>query len=308
MATTKRISSPDIHQLYRQAFKEEFMWREILPPCLFDYFSIMAKGKSSPITVAIACLLSLTAAVCGPKTRIVARGDYLSPLNLYTLAVCDPGGGKTATFANYVAPVIEILQAEQDVQISLENYTTAGIQRHQIYTGGYGLIISDEGHRILSAINAKQNRGDAEKALLSKLWTGLGDRTTLVDKDRSFKHTSMSMCILIQPAPLVHEMVSMGTHDGFLDRLLFFTVRPRMEKSITIVENIRKLEEFPADVIPHCFLSMYKLHKDEEVIYRLSAEAMRYYCDLGDDYSDRFNALYDDSDSGKLAHFNCLST
>ena len=121
------------------------------------------------------------------------------------IPVCDPGGGKTSTFENVVAPVVKVIFDQKHFHLSIETYTTAGIHRHQADSGGYGLITSDEGHRLLAAINAKQNRSEGEGALLSKMWSGKGDMATLSDQDTGFNKTSMSMCVLVQPDPKCEE-------------------------------------------------------------------------------------------------------
>lgn len=94
----------------------------------------------------------------------------------------------------------------ENVQILLENYTTAGIQKHQIENKGYGIITGDEGHRFVSSVSMKQSKGEAEKALLCKLWGGRGDSNILANGTRGFDKTSMSACIFIQPEPLLHEL------------------------------------------------------------------------------------------------------
>ena len=166
MATSKIIASSDVTRLYKQAYKIEFNWSAIFPENTAKFLEIMSKASRCPISISAACLLPMTSALCGPECRIIGRGAHHSPLNLYTMAVCDPGGGKTSTFENVVAPVVEVIFEQKHFHLSIETYTTAGIHRHQADSGGYGLITSDEGHRLLAAINAKQNRSEAERALL----------------------------------------------------------------------------------------------------------------------------------------------
>ena len=66
------------------------------------------------------------------------------------------GGGKSCTYGNIITPVVDHVTANFDINVALEQYTMEGIQRHQEDNKGYGLIVGDEGHRLLSAINAKQ--------------------------------------------------------------------------------------------------------------------------------------------------------
>ena len=48
--------------------------------------------------ISAACLLPMTSSFCVLECRIIGRGAHQSPLNLYTKAVCYPGGGKIPRF------------------------------------------------------------------------------------------------------------------------------------------------------------------------------------------------------------------
>lgn len=45
------------------------------------------------------------------------------------LAVCDPGGGKSNTYSRVIDAVLDNMKSEHNLQIQLENYTSAGIQK-----------------------------------------------------------------------------------------------------------------------------------------------------------------------------------
>ena len=79
------------------------------------------------------------------------------------------GGGKSCTYGNIITPVVDHVTANFAINVALEQYTMEGIQRHQEDNKGYGLIVSDKGHILLSAINAKHNRNEDERGLLSKM-------------------------------------------------------------------------------------------------------------------------------------------
>lgn len=59
-------------------------------------------------------------------------------------------GGKSNTFNTVNQPVVDHILRRHVVQIHLENYITAGIQKHQLENKGYGLKTGYEGHRFLS--------------------------------------------------------------------------------------------------------------------------------------------------------------
>ena len=65
----------------------------------------------------------------------------------------------------------------------------------------------------------------------------------LVEAPEVLKKTSLSMCILIQPQPLLTELMSMQGADGFLDRFLFMVTRPCMHKTNVVAEAYANLRE-----------------------------------------------------------------
>ena len=90
------------------------------------------------------------------------------------------------------------MKTKHGLHIQLEHNTCAGIQKHQIENKGYGLITTDEGHRFLAGVSAKQAKGESEKAFLCKMWGGKGESTQLAGGTRGSDRTSMSTCIFIQ--------------------------------------------------------------------------------------------------------------
>ena len=203
MAAAKKLNDGCVWRVYKQAYKDKFNWDNVLPDTMFQYLYLLVKARACPITLAMGSLLQLTSCLLGPRARICVSGDFQSPLNIYVMCVSAPGGGKSSTYGNIIMPAVDVIQEISNIKIALEQYTVAGIQRHQEGNHGYGIIVSDEGHRLLSSINAKQNLNEGERGLLSKMWGERGDYTTPRDKDRGFRNTSMSMCVLIQPEPLL---------------------------------------------------------------------------------------------------------
>ena len=166
------------------------------------------------------------------------------------------------------------------------------MQRHQKENNGYGLIVADEGHRLLSMINGKQNRSEGERGLLCKMWGGQGDFTTLRDSDRGFGATSMSMSVLIQPDPLLHELINMQSNDGFLDRILFLVSKPVMHKRAEVRAAVREFSTYPDEAITDAYKFIYTYHKESRVTYTLSDDATKFLDELSDGYADNFNRLY----------------
>ena len=179
----------------------------ILDDTFIEFLDLFERATNCSKLLVLPSLISMTAALCGPNSQVSTRGgEFTNSLNEYLIAVCDPGGGKSNTYSRVVQPVLDHIQQKHRIQIQLENYTTAGIQKHQIDNKGYGLITGDEGHRFLSSIALKQSKGESEKAFLCKLWGGRGDANVLANGIRGFNKTSMSACVFIQPEPLLKEL------------------------------------------------------------------------------------------------------
>ena len=241
----------------------------------------------------MAGLIALAASVAGPGTRVVTQGNNESRLNQYIIAVCDPGGGKTATFESLISPVLEMFMEDTSHPLNIETYTIAGIQRHQIDTKGYGLITSDEGSRVLTQINAKQSKCEGEYQLLCKMWGGRGDTSTLMEKERGFKETSMSMCLFTQPALLLEEMSQMGQRkDGFVERFLFLTAKPKRYEQQVLGDYGSRLKEYDQGLFPKIFRHIYTIHNGQSIKYTFGEEADKKFTASANDYAQQFNKQY----------------
>ena len=105
-------------------------------------------------------LLTLTAAILGPGVTVAMRNrNYISPINHFLISIVDRGGGKSNVFARVIKPVLEEFQRRHGSELNLENYTNAGLQRHQQESSGYGIVTSDEGHNIFTQIRQKEQKG-----------------------------------------------------------------------------------------------------------------------------------------------------
>jgi hypothetical protein len=103
----------------------------------------------------------------------------------------------------------------------------------------------------------------------------------------------MSLCIFIQPGPLLHELTGMATDDGFIDRLLFAVVKPRQYKSTTTRSSLARLQaEFPEDIFASLFKSIFRIHREESITYIFDEEAQEYFDKLHDDKVEDFNRMY----------------
>ena len=116
------------------------------------------------------------------------------------------------------------------------------------------------------------------------MWSGKGDFTQLATGARGFQKTSMSICLYIQPQPLMTEMTNMFGADGFLDRFLFIASRPVMFPSSVVRENFAKLQQYSMQDFSDVFVLMHKDHLDGK-IYTLSESAQKIFDEISDSYA-----------------------
>lgn len=296
-STAKRFKATCINDVYHKAYSNKFRWNEILEHDLSEFFAMFAQCYNCPITIAMGSVLPLIACLCGPECSMEVRGStYRVPLNTYSIIVSAPGGGKSVSFDKIVSPTARLIEEKHQVKIMIESYSSAGLQRHQTENAGRAILTSDEGHRLLAAINSKQMRQEAERALLNKLWGGVGDSTVLLGEDRGFKRTAFSMAILIQPSPLMSEMIHLGGEDGFMDRLLFLTDRPRLNKATTMRQASLKLQQdYGEDFFPQVLLDIFNVHVNQQTVYKFDSPAQEYYDSMCDEQAVEFNAMYPSS-------------
>ena len=294
-SSTRKLKPSCVKQIYVTACSSKFPWDEILEGHLHDYVSTYAKAFSCPVSVSIPSMLGAIASIVGPETTIECRGeDFTLPLNLYNFIVSVPGGGKSVAFTKIVMPALEDIHEKYECNMHLESYSSAGLQRQQGETGGRALLTSDEGQRLLAAMNAKQMRSEGERALLNKLWGGQGDCTVLLEKDRGMKKSSFSMIIFVQPAPLLAEMLPMSSEDGFFDRVLTFVSKPKLSKARESREAVQKLKQSGGtDVLKKVLVEVFGAHRTGSHMYKLSEGAQNYYDEISDEHVAEFNEMYD---------------
>lgn len=293
-AKRKKFRSQDVHNVYKTAYNEDFQWDKILPNVIKNYFSALHKGAGCPIQFVMAAMLAVVASMCGPLSKIECHpNSQQSSLNLFFLAVSAPGGGKSATFDQIITPAAEIFLKDTGKNFLLENYTHAGMQNHQGECKGMGLIASDEGIRVMSSIESKQQKNEGERQFLCKTWTGKGDYTVLKEKERGYPATSTSILLFVQPQPFMGELRNFECNDGLLDRFLILAAMPFWFMSNIIAENAKLLKDLYQNIVTKVFQLIYNHHKKEGEVYKFSDDAQIYYNKICDDFAAEFNKQYE---------------
>lgn len=301
-SASKRYAKKDVQRIYKMAYEDELNWADLLPAPILRYLSLVRVVCAAPIEFSIICLLCTTSALCGPQTRMLCQPNgHETPLNLYALAISDPGGAKSSAYDNILTPAMEMFQKETGTRMVIESYTHAGMLAHLDVSGGYGLLASEEGIRVLSGIQGKQLKNEGERQFLCKTWGGKGDWTLLREKERGFSKTSLGILLFVQPQPLMAELRHLDGDDGLLDRFLFITAKPKWYTSAKISQKGEILKKDYNDPITKFARTVYEDHKavseDATTMYQFDNEAQELYNAITDQYVNDFNKQYE---TGKL--------
>ncbi|CAC5417244.1 unnamed protein product [Mytilus coruscus] len=102
--TFSKLSHTDAFEIYRTVYSSKIDWEDIFEDDIIRWFE---KGKNCSLFLTVPALLAMTGAFLGPNTKIKGQSNgFTTCKDLYLLAVCDPGGGKSTTFGNVVEPVM----------------------------------------------------------------------------------------------------------------------------------------------------------------------------------------------------------
>ena len=123
----------------------------------------------------------------------------------------------------------------------------------------------------------KQSKGEAENALLCQLWGGRGDINLSANGIHGFDRTSMSTCVVIQPACFLKEIDNLRGNDALLKRYLVLSAKAVFfYKSAAMPENNTILQGSPKQNFVNVMDCIYSENK-HDVNYVLSPDALDAY-------------------------------
>jgi len=280
----KHLCEADVDQIYFSVNDEKFAWQDIVDIASYTYLSNFSKAFNFPLTFIMGTLIPAVASLCGSKTT-VKTGNFVNPLNTFAFIIGEPGCGKSRCKAQILMPMNKILRENYGISLNIENYTSAGFQRHQSENKGYGLLTSGEGQKFLASIHAKLAKNEGEESRLNSVWDGVGDETLLKDGTRGYDKTAVSMAMFIQPEPFIAEMVHLYSKNGFMERLAVFCSGPQLYMSAENDQAVEILKTYPEKVMELLADAIFKIHYDEEREYILDEEAKEFFKDFTDKYN-----------------------
>ena len=129
------------------------------------------------------------------------------------------------------------------------------------------------------------------------MWNGKGDSTTLSSGTRGFNATSMSICLSVQPQPLLQDLNNFISNDGFLDRFLFISAKPTVTRPRELSEAHQELQHHQLQSMYAVMEAIFTIHKTGKV-YKLSQEAQDSLDNFLESYASYMDRKYA-SDTGK---------
>ena len=91
------FDAADVFNIYKQSYNIKLPLHQILDDAFCNWIELHDTATNCSKMLVLPSLISLTVALCGPKTN-VSSGGFSTTLNQYLIAVCDPGGGKSHTY------------------------------------------------------------------------------------------------------------------------------------------------------------------------------------------------------------------
>ena len=100
-----------------------------------------------------------------------------------------------------------------------------------ITTGGYCILITDEGAGFLKDLKNKDCKHESDIVLINQLYDGEGDKVTLAqNKQRIIPPNSTSVAISLQQEAFVSGIFNLGSSlwidSGFSERFMVTSVKP----------------------------------------------------------------------------------
>ena len=155
MSLSKRFKPDEVHKVYKKV-----PWSEITDGDVLNFIDLWCQAKNCSRELVSGSLLTLTAAISAPGIKVARRNrNNVSPINHFLISVMDQGGFKSNVFARVIKAVLDDFERAHGNDLNLKNYTSAGLQRHQEESCAYGIVTSDEGHKIFTQIRQMEQKG-----------------------------------------------------------------------------------------------------------------------------------------------------
>ncbi len=292
-----------IDEVYSEAKKIEFPWREAAPDVFVDWLEKFSRARNVVKEFVLWPLLSAISALISPRTKVRASSLYPEHVNIYTLFLAESGSNKSTAFSLSIDPIVQYVEDKQSTVIVVEDSSRSGMYEHLKTNNGQGLIAKDEAHAFfqkLLSCSGGNNGKELNSELLCKFHDG---KPWLIMKGRKGKRdgpteTGVAFCGASQPRLFLSrgvfmKMVSAG--DGLLERIMIAAPKPNLLPPSEVQVFIEQLRATQLTELSRVFDGIYHQHQTGEVrIYELSAEAKTVYNDYCSRVIEEQNAKFND--------------
>ena len=117
-------------------------WDKVAPPYLSKRLEIFSNAQGATKELTIMLILPTVSTLLG-LCKLQMTTTYSENLDLFTLGICLPLGGKNQCFSFGCKPPISFAESRTAACL-LDKFTKVGLQKHLLQNGGEGLLMNEE--------------------------------------------------------------------------------------------------------------------------------------------------------------------
>ena len=136
-----------IDEVYSEAKKIEFPWREAAPDVFVDWLEKFSRARNVVKEFVLWPLLSAISALISPRTKVRASNLYPEHVNIYTLFLAESGSNKSTAFSLSIDPIVQYVEDKQSTVIVVEDSSRSGMYEH-LKIGTQCVHVASQKHNI----------------------------------------------------------------------------------------------------------------------------------------------------------------
>ncbi|XP_028418679.1 uncharacterized protein LOC114544164 [Dendronephthya gigantea] len=281
---------------------------EVFPEPITEWLMALAFSVNTRPEFILIAAISVVSTLMGPKTKLKIRNRYREPCNLFTVCLSEPGAGKSQAFEIAVESPIRALK-EPAHSMVIHDFTRKGLFQHLVSHDGRALLAHSEMSSFYEFILKKQQEGSGERQLFCRLYDGIAEwaltsactnnsssagKVEKRERREVLLESTLALGGFTQPEPFLQLFKPLAkTKDGFLDRILICSIKPRLLLEEEVEQWCEKLEEYTTQEFSGVYKTIFDKHENG-VEYCYSPEAKEKYTEYANNLSKNMNAQWDE--------------
>ena len=279
-------------ELHKRLISMPFSYTEIFNPAVGEFVRNVSHSVSSSEGYFVPCLISTTAFLVGTGS-LIARGDQLMPLNLYTVVIGPPTTGKSIALSQCSMEPLITIRDDNDIGNYLLERCTPSAMIKCVAEQKKVFIASPEIYDFLNKLlKNDEDHGTGEVQLLCELFSG--ERTSYRYATECTRlipaNTPCCMIGLTQVPYGVRLLCRLDQGSGLLDRFMFLfplCLRPTPREMEESKQKLgRHAETFKS--MTDIFLEVQELHRSKKN-YSFTKAANEYLDAIEEDFINELN-------------------